>query len=253
MTNNIVLIDDELHCTESLGLLLNKIRPDLNIVARMNSSTEGLTYLSHHKADLVFLDIEMPGMTGFELLNKLTNIDFDVVFVTAYNQYAIKAFNYSAISYLLKPVDEDELVSTLQRWEEKKTKVLQSGQLDLMNKLMTGHGDWSDRIALPTAEGLEFVEVASITRCESSSNYTWIMTSDQTKMLICRTLKEVENTLKDSGFLRIHHSHLINPRYVRKFLRGDGGGVVMSDGTHIAVSRGKKDHLTHLLNSAKKI
>ncbi|WAC14950.1 LytR/AlgR family response regulator transcription factor [Dyadobacter pollutisoli] len=253
MTYSSVLIDDEIHCTESLQLLLEVASPQIKVVAKFNDGAAALEYLRKHRVDLVFLDIEMPEISGFEILNRLEQLLFDVIFVTAYDQYAIKAFTYSAISYLLKPVDADDLKETLHRWQQKKNKVLAQDQLGLMHDLMTSITKPKTKVALPTSDGLEFLEIQYIVRCESESNYTRLFCKDKSKHLICRTLKEVEKVLHENGFIRVHHSHLVNPRFIKKFLRHDGGFIVMEDGTQISVSRTKKDRLFDLFNNVERL
>lgn len=255
MTNqyDVVLIDDEIHCNESLGLLLAACCPQVNIKAKFNTPREALTWLKSNRADLVFLDIEMPGMSGFDLLARTEGIDFDVIFVTAYDQYAIKAFHYSAISYLLKPVDQEDLRVTLDRWIKKKDKTITAGQLGLMYELLRDTDRHRRRIALPTSDGLEFIEIRNIVRCESDSNYTRIFCTGKEQHLICRTLKEVENVLGECGFLRIHHSHLVNPSYIRKLVRNSGGYIVMEDQTQIPFSKSRKDRLYELLSYVERI
>ncbi|WP_025764937.1 LytR/AlgR family response regulator transcription factor [Dyadobacter tibetensis] len=248
-----ILVDDELHCTESLAFLLTKSHPELKILAKFNDARMALDFLKTNQVDLVFLDIEMPGMNGFELLSSVEDLNFDVVFVTAYDQYAIKAFTYSAISYLLKPIDDEDLHDTIARWKEKKNKTLALNQLHMMHDLLTNANRLKTKVALPTSDGLEFIEIKTIMRCESESNYTRLYCIDKTKHLICRTLKEVERVLQESGFVRVHHSHLINPQYIRKFVRNDGGYIIMDDGEQISVSRTKKDRLFELFNHVERL
>lgn len=249
-----ILVDDEFHCTETLHFLLKEhFENEIQVVERFNKPDEALRYLLNHKIDLLFLDIEMPGMNGFELLSRLMPLQMDVIFVTAYDQYAIKAFSYSAISYLLKPVEDAELKTVLHRWIEKQQKNISSKQLALMNEYLANAHKTKTRIALPTGEGLEFLEIASIIRCESDNNYTRIFCNDKTQYLICRTLKDVDKVLSESGFVRVHQSHLINPSFIRKILRNDGGSIVMTDGSEIAVSRNKKDRLFDLLAGVEKL
>ncbi len=248
-----VLIDDEIHCNESLELLLADCCPQVSVKAKFNLPHDALNWLKNHKADLVFLDIEMPGMSGFDLLAQTGSLDFDVIFVTAYDRYAIRAFHYSAVNYLLKPVDQEELRIALSRWIEKKDKIITPNQLGLMYELLRNTGKHDRRIALPTNDGLEFIEIRNITRCESDSNYTRIFCTGKEQHLICRTLKEVENVLGECGFLRIHHSHLVNPSYIRKLVRNNGGYIVMDDQTQIPFSKSKKDRLYELLTHIERI
>lgn len=253
MTYSAILIDDEVHCTESLRLLLEISAPYVKVVATFNESNAALDYLQTHSVDLVFLDIEMPEMNGFQLLSTLDQFHFDVVFVTAYDQYAIKAFTFSAISYLLKPVDEDDLKDMLKRWHEKKDKTLGQNQVRLALELLANTGKTKTKVALPSSDGLEFLEINSIIRCESESNYTRLYCSDKTKHLICRTLKDVEKVLRENGFIRIHHSHLINPQFIRKFVKKDGGFIVMEDGEQISVSKAKKNCLFELFDNVERL
>lgn len=253
MTYTAVLIDDEIHCTESLALIMEVSVPEIKVLGKFNDTSKALKFLQNNPVDLLFLDIEMPEMNGFELLSKLNRLPFDVVFVTAYDQYAIKAFTYSAISYLLKPVDGDDLRETIDRWLEKKSKSLSLNQLQLMRDLLVNTSNPKTKVALPTNDGLEFLEIQSITRCESESNYTRIYCTDNNRYLICRTLKEVEKILQENGFIRVHHSHLINPQYIRKFIRHDGGFIVMNDGQQISVSRTKKDRLFELFANIERL
>lgn len=246
-----VLIDDEIHCTESLDLILQKVAPQAEVVAKFNTSREALAYLQCHQADLVFLDIEMPGMSGFDLLNALSPVTFDVVFVTAYDQYAIRAFSYSAVNYLLKPVDDEELKETILRWD--RSRKLSTLQLTMVQEFMSNRISLKTKVALPTSDGLEFLEISKIVRCESESNYTRIYCADQSRYLICRTLKEVEKVLSENGFVRIHHSHLINPQYMKRFSRQDGGYIQLENGEIITVSRTKKDRLFKLFEHVGKL
>lgn len=252
-TYSAILIDDEIHCNESLDLLLKKIGTEIRVIAKFNDAMKALNFLKDQEVDLVFLDIEMPGMNGFELLSNLEKLTFDVIVVTAYDQYAIKAFSYSALNYLLKPVDEEELKETLDKWLQKKDKYLYLDQLSLMQEILNSSAKLKTKVALPTSDGLEFMEIKNIIRCESESNYTWIHCVDDSKTLICRTLKEVEKVLQESGFIRIHHSHLINPAYVRKYIRNQGGYIIMEDAAQISVSRAKKDRLFELFNNVERL
>jgi two-component system LytT family response regulator len=253
MTYSAVLIDDEVHCTESLDLLLRKAELGIHVAAKFNDPLSAAEYLNSNIVDLVLLDIEMPEMNGFELLEQIKEPNFDLIFVTAYDQYAIRAFDYSAISYLLKPVDAQELSNTLIKWISKNNKIIQSGQLRLLSSFLTHSAPVKTKIAVPVSDGLEFLEIDNIVRCESESNYTWFYLRNHSKLLVCRTLKEVEAILSQNNFLRIHHSHLINTNFVRKFLRHDGGWIIMEDGTQLSVSRTRKDRLFELFENVKRL
>lgn len=253
MIYSVVLIDDEPHCTESLAIQLAATGLPVQVVGKFNDAKLAVSYLASHQVDLVFLDVEMPAMTGFELLEKVSSPEFDVIFVTAYDQYAIKAFTYSAINYLLKPVDDEELGDTLQKWLVRREKVVLPQQMQLLKNYLANPAKPRTRVAVPTSDGLEFLEISDIIRCESESNYTWLHLNEGAPLLVCRTLKEVEQVLQDSGFIRIHHSHLVNPQHIRKFIRHDGGAIVMGDGSQLPVSRTRKDRLFELFTYVQRL
>ena len=242
-----ILVDDELHCTESLNILLHSYCPGVEVVAKFNRPEEALPRLSQGDFDVLFLDIEMPVYNGFELLNRIPHKNFDVVFTTAYDQFAVKAFKYSAFDYLLKPIDPEELQGCIRKLSEKKRQDDLEEQLSFLRSMLVREQQVPQKIALPTTQGVEYVEIVDIIRCESDSNYTRIYQGGTNPTLICRTLKEVEELLEGANFARIHHSHLINLDHLRKYLRSDGGYVVMSDGSEITVSRSRKDVLNTLL------
>ena len=243
-----ILVDDEVHCTESLSILLSKYCPTVDIIGKYNKATEALEALQTTPCDLLFLDIEMPVYNGFELLNRLPNPTFEVVFTTAYDQFAVKAFRYSAFDYLLKPIDPDELVACVNKLAEKQTQTTWQAQIGLLKSMLSSAAPPSpQKIALPTSGGVEFVNIADIVRCESDSNYTRIHLVGRPLILICKTLKEVEELLDGANFVRIHHSHLIHLDHLKRYVRSDGGYVVMSDGSTLGVSRSRKDALANLL------
>lgn len=237
-----VLIDDEHLAVETLALQLQKYCPTVQIIAKLTDSVEAFSFLKSHLVDLVFLDIEMPYLNGFDLLNKLSPIPFDVIFTTAYDQFAIRAFKYSAFDYLLKPIDEHELSATVAKYVRLKDRTIVNRQLDQLLHYKA-HPELIDKIALPTFEGLEFVEIKHIIRCKAASNYTELYFTDAPMMLVCRTLKEIEELLGHVVFLRVHHSHLVNKNHVRKFIKTDGGMIRLSDGSEVPISRGRKEEI----------
>lgn len=242
-----VIVDDELHCSKTLELLLRNHCPSVEIAASFNDPLQALDYLSNHPADIVFLDIDMPGMSGFELLDRIENPLFQLVFTTAYDQFAIKAFKYNAWDYLLKPIDEEELVRCVEKLTIKKESVNKEKLQQLVESYLSSNIQAATRIALPTLEGWELVNTHEIDRCESVSNYTRIfLTGDQRQLLVCRTLKEI-SLLLSGNFVRVHQSHLVNRLQVRKLIKGDGGFLVMQDGTEIPVSRSRKQAIFQAL------
>ncbi len=250
---NVILIDDEKLATELLAMKLQKLRMGINVVAQFNQPEAALETLRTTPFDLLFLDIEMPRLNGFDLLSQLDPIPFDVVFTTAYDQYAIRAFQYSALSYLLKPVQEDELRAVLGRWQQRTVRHLQQAQLSLLREqYQTPTATARSRIALPTNDGHEIVEIADIIRCMADASYTHIHLTNNRSLLICRTLKEVEQSLTASGFIRTHHSHLINPAYLTRIVRQEGGYLLMADGAQVPVTKLKRDWLLTQIGSVER-
>lgn len=244
----IIIIDDEKHCVNVLDKLIKKVHPDYEIAGAFSNPVEGLEYIRNHPPDLLFLDIEMPVLNGFALLDRILPIDFDIIFTTAYDRYAIRAFQYSAINYLLKPITEKSIVQALSGWEKRRKKTVPE-QWELLQNNLRNEAEAVSRIALPTGAGYHIVEIKDIVRCESDNNYTSFFLDDENKLLICRTLKEIEEMLGDYGFLRVHQSHLINPQFVKGILKQDGGTVMMKDGKEIPVSRQKRNEINLILAS----
>ncbi len=242
----VVLVDDEKLATETLQLQLKKLRRDIEVVAVFNDSQIALAEIPKLQFNLLFLDIEMPRLSGFELLTKLYPFHFDIVFVTAYNQYAVEAFKYSAISYCLKPVEDAELLAAIGTWEQKQQQVLQKDQFDNFFQAYQMANATSQKVALPTTDGYQFIPIQNIIRCQSQDNYTHFILNTKENLLICRTLKEVEKILSKRGFLRIHQSHLINPAFLKKYSRSEGGYVVMDNNDELPVSPQRKDAVVQL-------
>ena len=237
-----ILIDDETHCRETLSIQLEKYCSEVQLLSQCNSAAQGLKAIEQYHADLVFLDVEMPTMNGFEMLQQFSKIPFEVIFTTGYDAYAIKAIRFSAIDYLLKPIDKDELIKAVEKVRHKTSHNL-GEQFDILLERL-GHKQRSlQKIALLTLEGFELVPLENILHCEADSNYTHVMLKDAKKVLVSRTLKEIEELLEGHSFLRIHHSHLVNLNEIVRYIRGEGGYVIMSDNTSITVSRSRKDAL----------
>jgi two-component system LytT family response regulator len=242
-----VLIDDESNSLEVMEWLLKKYCPQVQIDAMCQAATEGIEAINKYKPDLVFLDIEMPHMNGFDMLEQFDKLFFDVVFCTAYDQFAIKAFKYSALNYLLKPIDPEDLKETIRRIEEKKA-VPAKEQIDLLlQHLRQTATPAVQRVALTTSDGMLFVSTADILYCEAESNYTTVVLKNK-KILVSKTLKEIDEALSGPDFYRIHHSFLINLGHVQKFIRGDGGYIMMSDGKSVSISRSKRQEFMDLFS-----
>jgi two-component system LytT family response regulator len=248
---NAMVIDDEHYASQALVTLLKKHCPDVTVIAVSNNAKEAVKLIRELQPQLVFLDIEMPYLNGFELLEMLGNVSFDCIFTTSYDQYAIKAIRFSALDYLLKPVDPEELKAAVGRVTGKRSVSLQQQQMELLLSRFQQPQPMVNRIALPTLEGLQIIPVDSILYCTSSSNYTIFNLTENQKLIISRTLKEIEEMLEDHQFLRVHHSYLVNLHEVRKYNRGEGGSLLMSDGTTIDVSRSRKEMLLKKLQPGK--
>lgn len=238
-----IIIDDEVHCLETLSLLLKEFCPDVQLLEQCRSAKKGLEAIEKMKPDLVFLDIEMPVMNGFELLERFSTLPFAVIFTTGYDQYAIKAFRFSALDYLLKPIDKNELIAAVTRVKERWQLPLPE-QWQMLLKQVQGKEHHFTRVAIPTSEGFELVPADQVVHCEASDNYTHLFLKNKVKLIACRTLKDMDEQLQHFGFfLRVHHSHIANLNEVIKYVRGEGGYLVMSDGATVNVSRSHKEIL----------
>jgi two-component system LytT family response regulator len=247
---NAVLIDDELNSLNSLEMELGIYCPNVNVQNKFNDPEKALAYLKKESTDLVFLDIEMPNLNGFELLQKLDNISFDLIFVTAYDQFAVKAFNFNAIDYVLKPIRKTKLIQAVNKVVNKSNPKI--GQTDLMallqNMQFKANPIKLNSIALPTAEGFKMVEIKEIIYLQADSNYTHIHVTNKIKYLVSRTLKECTEMLDETYFYRTHKSYLVNLNYIDRYVRGQGGYLILKDGTQITVARSQKAGLMKLLN-----
>lgn len=243
-----LLIDDERHCIETLRYELEKHCPHVEVVGTASSGPEGIDRIHDLHPDLLFLDIEMPGMSGFEMLRSVGQMDFSVIFVTAYDQYALQAFRCAAADYLLKPVISDQLKEAVGKVNSR-TSSTSDSRLQLEALLYNlREGLRSPRIALPSGRGVDLVEASEILYCNAESNYTHIIMAGNKKYTLSKTLKDVESMLESTlDFFRIHQSYLINFKYMQRYVRDDGGYVVMSDGKNIPIAkRRKEEFLTRL-------
>ncbi|GAB3505847.1 LytR/AlgR family response regulator transcription factor [Emticicia fontis] len=242
----VVLVDDEKDSTETLDILLKTNFPEIRVIRKFNEPTSAIEFLQKNHFDLLFLDIEMPTMNGFDLLQEIEKDDFEVVFVTAYDHFAVKAFKYSAFDYLLKPVESEDLKACIAKYQEKKYQI--KSRLEHLQKMVRQTGVAIEKIAVPTYQGFEFIEIKDVIRCESDGNYTRIFFNDHSSMIVSRTLKDFDELLEDMNFLRVHQSHLVNLKYLKKYVRSDGGYIEMQDGTQITVARSRKDEIMNKLN-----
>ena len=238
-----IIVDDEQHCIDALQTMLEKKCPGVNVTGSAKSVKDAKGLVDELQPDLVFLDVEMPYQNGFELLKLFEKVNFDVIFTTAYEQYALKAIKFNALDYLLKPFSVKELQDALEKFREKKANRLKdsgASPIDVFLQNMKTLQQTHKKIALPTINGLVFMPVQNIVRCESTGNYTRIFFTDKKNLMVSRPLKEFEELLSDVDFFRVHNSHLINMQQMQSYIQGEGGFALMSDGTQVEVSRRRK-------------
>lgn len=244
-----LLIDDEQPNLNNLEALLKMYCPQVEVCATALNAEDGKVQLHRHRPDLVFLDIQMPGQSGFDLLRSLPVCDFEVIIVTAYDQYAIQAMRFAAVDYLLKPIEIAELQTAVDRATKQRRSKLQNDQLENLLQLLTSQqANEESRIALPTTKETRLVKVSEIIRCESSNNYTTFFLGDGETLLVCKPIYEYEELLGGHGFLRCHQSHLVNKRWVKSWKKEYGDYLRLTDGTEVPISRGKKEAMKRALN-----
>jgi len=242
-----ILIDDERSCLQNLERKLAEFCPEVRIIAVVEQPAEAIFLIKHHKPDVIFLDIEMPHLNGFRMLNELTDYQGEIIFTTAYSQYTIEAIRFSAFDYLMKPVVIEDLQAAVKRLT-RQLAIRTKDRLDVLREALTKNHSQDDRIAVPTGDGLELIQMKNVVRIESSSNYSRIYFMAGKSLLVTRLLKEFEEMLRPYRFFRVHNIHLINLNYVRKYIRGDGGKAIMENGDEIDVSRRRKDEFLRLIN-----
>ncbi len=243
----IVIVEDEPHSRESLRNLLKEFCPGTEIVATAENIDEAIKSIQEFQPDLVFLDIELQHGTGFDILEKVKRFDFEVVFTTAFENYAIRAIKFSALDYLLKPIDVEELTLAVNKARSRREENMQNKNLFYFMQNLKGLNN-QKTITLATAEELEFVEVSDIIKVEASGSYTTFHLKNNRKLLVSKNLREYENLLSDCRFFRVHHSCLVNLNEVEKYVKGDGGYIVLKDGSHASLSQKRKEKFIELMN-----
>lgn len=238
---NVVIIEDEIHSRETLKTLLTEFCEDVNVMGMTGSMEEAVGLINQLQPELVFLDIELQTGTGFDVLNRVDQRNFEVIFTTAFEHYAIKAIKFSSIDYLLKPIDLDELHLALKKARQKKDQLLTTRQLDLLLKNIGNKTDQKRKICLSTADGLEFIQVNNIMYCEANGSYTNFHIKPDIRLVVSKNLKEYEQMLVDYDFMRVHNSFLINLHEVKKFVKSEGGYILMNNDSQISISPSKRE------------
>lgn len=236
-----ILIDDEISNLENLRTLLQKHCPQVDILATAQNINDAVNTIEKHLPDLIFLDIQMGEHTGFDVMNLLPKRNFEVIFVTAYDQYGIQAVKFAALDYLLKPVDIDELKIAVNKAEQKLAAQTQTAQLDFLLQQLKTPQPAVSKIALPMQSEIRYIALSEIIRCEADNTYTFFFLANKEKLLVSKSLKEYADLLKPNGFLRTHQSHLVNPKFVKSWLKEDGGILLLNNGNKIPISKPNKE------------
>lgn len=246
---NAIIVEDEKRSRETLSGLLKLYCKNVYVIAEADGMQTGIEAIEKHNPDVLFLDIQMPDGSGFKLLESLSKIDFDIIFTTAYDQFAIKAIKFSAIDYLLKPIFPDDLVSAVKKAEDRQLARNTQKNVEVLLENIRKPETEAPKIVLATSEKINVVEVKDIIRCESDNYYTFFHFTNGGKLLVSKTLKENEELLREYNFIRPHKSHLINVMYIKSFNRQEGGYIVMTDGTSVPVSRRKREKIIEIIQN----
>ena len=237
-----VIIDDEKNNIDNLSILLKELFPELNIIGEATDAVYAEKLIMQYKPDIVFLDIQMPGRSGFDLLTSLAVHHFELIFVTAFDQFGIQAVKFSAIDYLLKPVNAEELRKAVQKAISRILEKKQNKQLEnLLNVLQNQQLKDTHRIALPSSKEIRFIRTKEIIRCESSNNYTTFIILNGESIVTSKPIFEYEEILQGYGFIRCHQTHLVNKRYIKSLVKQDGGYLLLENGSKIPISRLKRE------------
>jgi len=240
-----IIIDDIEQARLTFKKDLETYAKDIEVIAEAGGVVEGAKLLKNTQPDILFLDIQMQDGSGFDLLDVLKDISFKIIFITASDADAIKAFRYAAIDYLLKPVDPDELMRALDKYRSQYLN--ENEKYKLLNDSLKNHQRPNERLALHSQDKINIVNISDILRCESSVNYTGFYFKDGKKMMVTKTLKDFEDLLSDQGFYRVHQSHLVNTRYIKEYVKTEGGHLIMHDGSMIPVSTRKRPEVMKML------
>lgn len=241
----VFIVDDEQDSRAILKALISSGFPDIEIAGESDNIKESVAFLNSNAIDLLLLDIQLNEGSGFDVLHALRYTDFEIIFVTAHDEFALQAIKNNALDYLLKPIDRQEFYSAIKKCQKKSRNQSTSQLKELIAELSKKKNPGS--IQLPTQSGFKIVEVDTIIHCESESNYTRFYLNDGSKILVSKTMKEYQSILDQYSFVRIHHSHIVNIRFIREYVKGRGGEVIMENGNRLGVSESRKQHLLEVL------
>lgn len=236
----VVIVDDELDAVKFIESIISEYCQNIEVLGYAQSARDGVQLINEKEPDLVFLDVEMPHGSGFDLLSHFPEKDFDVIFITAFNHYAIKAIKFSAVDYILKPINISEFIEAVNKVETNRLKSKERN-FSFQALLENLKGQAPSKLAIPTSEGMEYLNTRDIIRIEADRSYSWFFMKDGTKYLVSRNLKEYQDLLSDRNFFRTHNSHLVNLEWVKKYIRQEGGYIQMTDDSTVPISRSKKD------------
>jgi len=249
MSLRAIIVEDEKHSRETLKNLLEEFCINIKVIDLASNVSDAIQKIAEQKPDVVFLDIELQTGTGFDVLSQLKHVDFEVIFTTAFEQYAIKAVKFSSLDYLLKPIDLEELQKAVQKAQVKKNQDIYKKQLEtLMSNLKEQHPRLN-KICLATSEGFEFIEVKDILYCKAEGSYTSFIIKNKDTLLVSKHLKAYEDLLLEQDFMRVHNSFLINLKEVKKYIKADGGYIIMSNGDPVSISRSRKEGFIEVISS----
>jgi two-component system LytT family response regulator len=242
-----IIIDDEQDAVEFISSIISEYCPGLEVAGKAHNVKDGVKLVKEVKPDLIFLDVEMPNGTGFDLLTHFPEKNFDVIFITAFNHYAIKAIKFSAVDYILKPININEFIESVNKVIQKRSTNTVASRENFEALLENLRHSNPTRLVIPTSDGREYLDPREIIRIEADRSYSWFYLTNKRKILVSKHLKEFQDLLSDRNYFRPHNSHLINLDYVKKFVRHDGGYIEMTDGGQIPISRNRKDlFLAHM-------
>lgn len=244
-----LVVDDEARARETIIDMINLFSNGVEVIGEASSVKTAYEMISHHEPDLVILDIKMPDGTGFDLLKRFEKINFYVIFITAFEEYAIKAFKFSALDYLLKPVDPEELTSAIEKLKMTIEKDSISTRINAMFQFMNKGNDKEKKLVLKTTSNVHVVDLNDVIRCQSDKNYTHFFTNENEEIIVSKTLKEYEELLSEFNFFRVHQSHLINLNYIKRFEKAEGGQLILKDNSKVPVSFRKKEELMRIFKN----